>query len=207
MKKNLNKHIGAAFLMLVMSGITLSGCLQTKSNQPQPGINVQVKSEQLDPAQWYETVQWHSTDAVKALLVSGADPDQIFFNGETALHLAVEQGSYDLTELLLAYGADVNIQERRDGFTPLMYAAIKDDRKMMQLLVSHGADLTKTDIEGFSAYHFLAYRQNRAAMRLLAGNAPIPDQLPTHDGLAVADIATLQKKSARMALAYADHPY
>lgn len=183
----------------------LTGCLQPKADSNSLASNKMAQVAEIDPVQWYETVRWQSVDAVKALLEKGADPDQIFFSGETALHLAVEQGNYTVAELLLAFGADVNAQERKEGFTPLMYAAIKDDRKMLKLLTSHGADPTVADVDGYTTYHYLAARGNNAATRLLAGAAPVPEHLPTKDGLTVADIASLSKKTTRITLASANH--
>lgn len=204
MKKQLNGQAGIVLMVLALAGGAISGYLQTNGGRINPQNKVEVQVVEVDPVKWYETVQWQSADAVKTLLESGADPDQLFFNGETALHVAVEQKNQQLVKLLLAYGADVNVQERKEGFTPLMYAAIMDDRPMMQLLASHGADPTAPDVDGYTTYHYLAARDNQAAAQLLAGAAPVPQELPTKDGLTVADIATMSKKSVRIHLAYAE---
>ena len=204
MKKQVSRQAVIMLMILTLPGVTVSGCLQAKDGHFKPQTKVEAQVAEVDPVQWYETVQWQSADAVKALLESGADPDQLFFNGETALHLAVEQKNQELVTLLLAYGADVNIQQRKEGFTPLMYAAIMDDRPMIQLLASHGADPTAPDVDGYTTYHYLAARDNQAASRLLAGTAPVPQELPTRDGLTVADIAAMSKKSVRVNLAYAE---
>lgn len=205
MKRNFNKQAGIALLILALSGATISGCLQSKAGNTQSTSKVEAQYKEIDPVQWYETVRWQSMEAVRELLAKGADPDQTFFSGETALHLAVEQGNSRLVELLLAYGADVNVQERRDGFTPLMYAAIKDDQKMMRFLVSHGADPTAPDIDGYTTYHYLAARGNKTATQLLAGNAPVPDLLPTRDGLTVSDVVFLSKKTMQIIVASNEH--
>lgn len=204
MKKQLNGQAGIVLMVLALAGGAISGYLQTNGGRINPQTKVGGLAAEADPVKWYETVQWQSADAVKALLESGVDPDQLFFNGETALHVAVEQKNQQLVKLLLAYGADVNVQERKEGFTPLMYAAIMDDRPMMQLLASHGADPTAPDVDGYTTYHYLAARDNQAAAQLLAGAAPVPQELPTKDGLTVADIATMSKKSVRIHLAYAE---
>lgn len=204
MKKQLNGQAGIVLMVLALAGGAISGYLQTNAGHINPQTKVEGLATEVDPVKWYETVQWQSADAVKALLENGVDPDQLFFNGETALHVAVEQKNQQLVKLLLAYGADVNVQERKEGFTPLMYAAIMDDRPIMQLLASHGADPTAPDVDGYTTYHYLAARDNQAAAQLLAGAAPVPQELPTKDGLTVADIATMSKKSVRIHLAYAE---
>jgi len=203
MKKTLRNSAVVLCIFALFIGL-LTGCLQPRGGSSSQAVNKVAQAEEIDPVQWYETVRWQSVSLVKELLERGADPDQIFFSGETALHFAVEQGNYELAQLLLGYGADVNIQERKEGFTPLMYAGIKDDQKMMTLLTSHGADPTAPDIDGYTTYHYLAARGNKVATQLLAGTAPVPEDLPTKDGLTVADIASLSKKTIRITLASAN---
>jgi ankyrin repeat protein len=204
MKRSFRKNAAIGLCLFSLSLGVISGCFQLNNGKiAQSACRIDQEAD-IDPVQWYETVRWQSAGAVKALLESGADPDQIFFNGESALHLATEQGNHEMAELLLAYGADVNIQERKEGFTPLMYAAIKDDRKMLELLTSHGADPTVGDVDGYTTYHYLAARGNNSATRLLAGAAPVPEDLPTQEGLTVADIASLSKKGVHITLAYAE---
>jgi len=207
MKKRGSSQVGIALMILALSVGAISGCLQAKGgHMPSQARIVEVHREEVDPVQWYETVRWQSVESVRAILENGADPDQIFFNGESALHLAAEQRNHELAELLLAYGADVNTQERKEGITPLMYAAIMDDRTMIKLLVSRGADPTAPDADGYTTYHYLAARNNQAATKLIAGTAPVPEDLPTKDGLTVADIASLSRKTTRMTVAYAEQP-
>ena len=62
----------------------------------------------------------------------------------TALHIAVfRQAAYEV-QVLLNYGADVNVQDRF-GLMPLHYAAMRGHRYIMQLLIDAGADVTMTD--------------------------------------------------------------
>jgi ankyrin repeat and MYND domain-containing protein 2 len=45
-------------------------------------------------------------------------------HGMTPLQHAVYKGHYDLSELLLNHGADVNTNAHEHGYTPLMFAAL-----------------------------------------------------------------------------------
>lgn len=66
-------------------------------------------------------------------------------HGMGALHLAVEQKNYELAQLLLDKGFDINARyrlERDYGPSPIHLAMYNDDAKMIKLLASHGADLT-----------------------------------------------------------------
>jgi len=203
MKTVLGNSHGIVLIALVLCVSLIAGCLQSKNTGNKTIKKVESVAVEIDPARWFESVRWGSMIEVRELLAQGADPDLIFDNGESALHLAVEQRNYELAELLQVYGGDVNIQERKEGYTPLMYAAIMDDRKMMQLLIGHGADPTVADVDGYTAYHYLAYRGNSAAIRLIAGKAPAPTELPTKDGLTVADVASLSRVTTRMTMASA----
>lgn len=204
MKISLRKNALIGVCLMSLSVGAISGSLKSNNARVSPTVDGIVKIKEIDPIEWYETVRWQSAGSAKELLESGADPDQIFFNEETSLHLAVEQRNYELAELLLAYGADVNIQERKEGFTPLMYAANMDDHNMMQLLVKHGADPTVPDVDGYTTHHYLATRNNQAAAQLLAVTVPLPYGLQAKDRLPVADVTLLSKKSVRVTLAYAE---
>ena len=50
-----------------------------------------------------------NVDIVKVLLEAGEDPDRPGEHGQTALFLAMNQGQDEMKDLLLEYGADVEI--------------------------------------------------------------------------------------------------
>lgn len=62
-----------------------------------------------------------STDTAEVLLKAGAIPDTRDFNGETALHYAVEKNNIPLAVSLLDHGADPFV-ENNSGMTPLVLA-------------------------------------------------------------------------------------
>ncbi|OHD54564.1 MAG: hypothetical protein A2Y33_03415 [Spirochaetes bacterium GWF1_51_8] len=74
-------------------------------------------------------------DMVEYLLSKGARVDSGCLFG------AVTKKSYKKVIYLLENGADVNIQCYMEYFSPLMYAVLHDDIKMVKLLVKHGADV------------------------------------------------------------------
>lgn len=82
------------------------------------------------------------TETVKTLLsfpgvdVNPASPQ----GGFTALHDAVSWGNAELVELLIAHGADLQIRDKFNGFTPLDYARYFNDRKILALLTASGPE-------------------------------------------------------------------
>lgn len=103
-------------------------------------------------------------EAASALLAMGADVEETDFNGVTPLHVAAIHGFPKIIELLLAHGAKINAKDHggetplrwvRDGETAkvllragaeandpetLCRAASSGDMKLVELLLSYGAD-------------------------------------------------------------------
>jgi len=60
-------------------------------------------------------------DAVRHLILSGADIDAKTRIGSTALHLAAEAGNLEMVEMLFERGADIDARDL-EGKTPLQKA-------------------------------------------------------------------------------------
>ena len=96
--------------------------------------------------------------AVRALIAAGEKVDtRDDFYGQTTLHLAVEQRNGGVVDLLLAAGADMNIQNKK-GRTALHLAADQSDGFFINVLLAAGADGNIQDEEGHTPLH-LAARQ------------------------------------------------
>lgn len=90
---------------------------------------------------------------IRTLLELGADPNYQDGTGFPSLIAALSTDrldKYDIVELLLSFGADVQ-QRGVNDYTPLHYAANLDDPRAVELLLAHGADLSaRTDIDDFA---------------------------------------------------------
>jgi ankyrin repeat protein len=90
---------------------------------------------------------------VRALLELGANPNYAGSDGFPSLLAALaadREDRYDVVELLLRFGADLQ-QRGVNDYTPLHYAAARNDVRMVKLLLAHGADPTaKTGIDDFT---------------------------------------------------------
>jgi ankyrin repeat protein len=78
---------------------------------------------------------------VKMLLEAGAKVDSANPDDETALMLAIKNGSLPITETLVKAGANVNRIEKFHNQTPLIYAAAGGHIGIVKLLLSRDADV------------------------------------------------------------------
>ena len=94
-----------------------------------------------------------SKENVELLLKHGADPSPIVYTdaAKSPLDMAVRRRKFDVVELLLRRGANVNHRERESGLTPLMAAAECGAGDMVAFLLSEGADPTMEDSDGKTA--------------------------------------------------------
>lgn len=73
-------------------------------------------------------------------------------DGSTALHLAVQTGSKEVSQVLIQYGADMNCQNKSLQ-TPLYLAAVGGHQDVLKMLISQGADVNARDSQQKSALH------------------------------------------------------
>ena len=102
------------------------------------GADVNMKN---DNGVWFLLVASGHGNArmVNLLLEKGIDvniTDDYDYNNNTALSTAVINAKYDVVELLIEKGADIN-KENNNGDTPLIHAIRFEDYDMVQLLLEH----------------------------------------------------------------------
>ena len=103
------------------------------------------------------TAAWHGEiELMRALLDKGADIESEDNNALTPLVYAIcsTPSSDEAVNLLLERGAKVNICDIADGRTPLHYAALGGETKIMRVLLDAGADGTVRDDNGKMASHY-----------------------------------------------------
>ena len=117
----------------------------------------------------------YTATRVEQCLNAGGDPNAM--GGMTALMYAAQDGDQEAIWLLLAHGANPNIQNPR-GLTALMLAAIAGHTKTIESLVTYGADVNMQDRQGQTALFFAS---------VAGGHAQVTDHARA---LIFADIVT-----------------
>ncbi|KAI0226875.1 hypothetical protein LSAT2_022672 [Lamellibrachia satsuma] len=83
-----------------------------------------------------------------------------------ALHMAVENRSYDVTQILIDKGAVVNVTTTNYS-TPLHLAAVAGDVDILRLLIDNNARLDALDINQMTPLHRAAAHNQSAAVKFL----------------------------------------
>ncbi len=95
-------------------------------------------------------------------------------SGETALHLAAQEGHADMLKALIDdYGADVNAKAK-NGITAVIYAAHFGEVRMIDYLIGRNADLTVRFMGGTPLHIAAAAGQHSAVERLLRAGVDGP---------------------------------
>ena len=79
---------------------------------------------------------------------------------ETALHLASQNGYFEVAEMLIRNSANVNARTG-NGETPLHLASKCLSTKVMLLLINHGADVNAQDNDGRPPLHCVVLSKNK----------------------------------------------
>lgn len=108
-------------------------------------------------------------EMVRLLIADGAEIDARGRYGATPLSCASIRGHYDIAELLVDEGADVNFRAETDdlGETPLHQAAVKGYTDIVELLLDNGAEIDAPGIGGTTPLHMATVPGHLEVMEIL----------------------------------------
>ncbi|XP_012835989.1 PREDICTED: ankyrin-1-like [Erythranthe guttata] len=92
---------------------------------------------------------------------------------DTPLILALQKRRFITSKYLINRGADITIADRK-GKTSLHYAAEQDNKELMQMLLSKGADIESNSVNG-TPLQCAAASGNVESVRLLLGHGANPN--------------------------------
>ena len=100
------------------------------------------------------------TDAVRAVLATGADVNAAQGDGMTGLHWAAHHGGLEIARLLLDAGADREVTTRLGHHTPLPVASRAGQASTVSVLLDAGAAANALTTTGATPLHFAATAGN-----------------------------------------------
>jgi len=110
-------------------------------------------------------------ETLMLLIDNSADIFDFDDEGVSVFDIAVTYDNMEMILFLLDKGIDVNVTNRRSGFTALMAAACYGRVEIAELLLKHGADETAKDSKGFTAIDFARKMNKKSVLALLNYNA------------------------------------
>jgi ankyrin repeat protein len=119
----------------------------------------------------FDAMRNGDTARVQALFKSGADPNQRYETGATALMYAAAFSTDECLRVLLDAGAQVN-GKGNNGATALMWGT--GDSAMVRLLLERGADVNAKTKDGTTALVTAARRGNTDSVKLLLAQGADP---------------------------------
>ena len=153
------------------------------------GSDINAQNKHGDTALHLATANEH-LDVVNTLLNNEAKVDAQNLYGQTALYWAEENENPDILQVLLDYklikaakqgdietlteliakGADVNAKDNKVGMTALMWATLKTQPKVVNILLDKEADVHAQDNYGNTALHVVATTGHLYILITLLGN-------------------------------------
>lgn len=169
-----------ALCVIIFSTLATSGCAEPD----RPSISL------------YRAVHAGDIDQLERHLYWGADLNRANPDGEMPLHVAVRNGRFVITRLLLEHGADIevtNAQMQTPIYVALMTGRTQiaellyengakldadyllhevtrnqvGDRDVMDFLIAHGADINNLDANGNAPLHTAAQQGYRVVAKML----------------------------------------
>ena len=131
-------------------------------------------------------------NAAEALLERGINPNQAPGNGRTRppLIMAAMRGDFEMTRILLDYGATVNIEVYPgSGITALAFAARERHTAVVKELLERGANPNIQDTTGRTPLHLAAHQGNTTLVHLLVNHPRTNVNLRNNEGRTALHLA------------------
>jgi len=170
------KHL----LITTIAAVLLVGCgTLHQSSDVEPAKPVAEGAQPQQPSRKPEALDISiqkaaydgNIEAIKQHLAVGTDVNAKGGGGWTPLHLSVQNGKKEVSELLISEGADVNAANDNGnlglGRTPLHFAALDGPNEIIELLIAKGADVNQKDVNGETPLDWAEETNNKEIADLL----------------------------------------
>ena len=165
------KHI----LITTIAAVVLVGC----------GESLRERAAKVQDSSIHSDVNEGNIEAVKEYLAAGGDVNakhDMLGLQLTPLYVAASQGYKEISELLIANGADVNPKDE-NVMAPLDAAAELGHKEVVELLIAKGADVNG-DMGGSTPLDVVAVKKSQSGLDLatINGLTEIAALLRKHGG-------------------------
>ena len=148
-------------------------------NKADPNCQTKLKGTPLILAVYFIEVEEKQREMVELLISHGAYVSMKQVEGFTPLHFAAKKAKTSTARVLLQNKADPNCQTKLKD-TPLILAVdlIEDEKKqreMVELLISHGAEVNMKQGKGFTPLHYAAQKTKTSTAKVLLQNKADPN--------------------------------
>ena len=114
------------------------------------GAEYDLEDPDLTTLLFYTIRKYGSLEALEILLEHGIDIREIDEDGLSAIDVAIKFKREDVIKLCIDKGIDINETHRPSGITPIILAACFNNTAIVELLLSHGADINSKDSGGMT---------------------------------------------------------
>ncbi|MHC4154047.1 MAG: ankyrin repeat domain-containing protein [Planctomycetota bacterium] len=115
----------------------------------------------------FEAVKKGDVEHVRKLITPRVDVNAKDRKGQTPLHFAARHGHEQIARLLIAGGADVNVNMSDESWTPLLDAASTGHTKLAKLLLEKGAKVDVGDDYGYTPLYYAIWSEDQEMVRML----------------------------------------
>ncbi len=133
-----------------LSDVDLSKPFEAKKPEPEATVVFKGKDGELSELDWKlrneVMADIGKPEEIRELIRQGANPNAKNASGESALHLAITDGTIEAVQALIAGGADVNAMDN-NGVTPLHLAALESYEITAMLNLAPGINPNAMDKE------------------------------------------------------------
>ena len=98
-----------------------------------------------------------------------------FHNDYAPLHLAASKGHSEIVKLLLANGADINLNSRKEKRSAIHFAVINGHNEIVELLTENGCIIDALDNENVSPLHYVAVKGTSKNAKILVSSGATID--------------------------------
>ncbi|CBJ26705.1 ankyrin repeat protein [Ectocarpus siliculosus] len=146
-----------------------------------------------------------SEAALLALLRHGDDKESTGVDGLTPLQDAMENDLWGIATALMAAGADVNVRDGSNGYSPLDCSVRSDGMDLTRQVLQRGAIATASASDGYTALHWAGWNMNASAVDLLVEVGADLEAKVALDGCTPLHLAARQAGNAAVIEALARH--